>query len=195
MQKTETKRNLIGAVKDLLQSGEDFTVKDISQKAFTNVAAVNYYFGDKNTLVNIALQELIDVYREKIIETLRQDLPSSSEYIESFLTLVSQMYLENKGVIRYIVRADTGNKSKLMDSILFDEELTRLVYEKMELMTGEKNTEVQFCNYMIALSSFILPLLFECRNDEEKSTGFCITDLQSEEMRRVFVTQLMKLFT
>ncbi|NLW65263.1 MAG: TetR/AcrR family transcriptional regulator [Clostridiales bacterium] len=195
MQKSDTKRHLVDAVKELLHSGEDFTVKDISQRAYTNVAAVNYYFGDKNTLVNIALQELIDVYREKIIETLRQDMPSTNEYIESFLTLVSQMYLDNKGVIRYIVRTDTGNKPELIESFLFDDELTRLVYEKMELMTGEKRPEVQFCNYMIALSSFILPLLFECQNDDDKSSGFGLIALQSEDMRRVFVTQLMKLFT
>lgn len=194
MQKKNTKRHLIDAVKELLQSGEDFTVKDISQKAFTNVAAVNYYFGDKNTLVNIAMQELIDVYRKKIIETLRRDLPTSSEYIESFLTLVSQMYLENKGVIRYIVRTDTGNKPELIDRFLFDDELIRLVYEKMELMTGEKRPEVQFCNYMIALSSFIVPLLFECQNDDEKSISVGLMALQSEDMRRIFVTQLMKLF-
>ena len=194
MQKTETKRHLIDAVKELLQSGEDFTVKDISQRAFTNVAAVNYYFGDKNTLVNIALQELVDVYREKIIETLRQNMPSTNEYIESFLTLVAQMYLDNKGVIRYIVRTDTGNKPKLIDDFLFDEELTGLVYEKMELMTGEKRPEVQLCNYMIALSSFILPLLFECQNGDGKNSGFGLMVLQSEDMRRVFVTQLMKLF-
>lgn len=193
MQKTETKLNLITAVKELIQSGESFTVKDITQKAYTNVAAINYYFGDKNTLVNIALGEMIDEFRLIIVNELRRERTSNSEYIENFLTLVAQLYGENRGFIKYIVSNDTGDKSNFINRFLFDEELTGLVYEKMELMTGETRPEVKLCNYMIALSSFVMPLLFECQNDEG-SSGMGLSMLQSEEMREVFVAQLMKLF-
>lgn len=193
MQKTDTKQNLISAVKELIVSGESFTVKDITKKAYTNVAAINYYFGDKNTLVNLALGEIIDDYRQIVINELKRDRTSNREYIENFLTLVAQMYSANRGVIKFIVSNDTGDKSTFINRFLFDDELTGLVYDKMELMTGEKRPEVKLCNYMIALSSFIVPLLFDCQNDDGASC-MGLSMLQSEEMRSVFVLQLMKLF-
>lgn len=194
MQKTDTKQNLMKAVKELLLSGENFTVKDITSRAYTNVAAINYYFGDKNTLVNKALDEFIDDYRLTVLNALRREHKESSEYIESFLTLVSDMYRENKGIIKYLISTDTGNKGRLIDRFLFDEELTGLVYDKMERMTGEKRPEVKLCNYIIALSAFIIPLLCECQSDgEESSIGLSM--IQGDEMRGVFVTQLMKLFS
>ncbi|NCC67446.1 MAG: TetR family transcriptional regulator [Clostridia bacterium] len=194
MQKADARQNLINAARQLLIDGKPFTVKDITARAYTNVAAINYYFGDKNTLINLVLNELVEGYRKTIVETLRQEYSSPAECIEAFLTLVGEMYSENTGVIKYLVTADTGSKAKIIQSILFDEELTRLVSDKMSQMTGECRQEVQICNYLICVSSFILPLLLEVQN-ENGNFGVALSALQGEHMRRVFVSQLMKLFS
>lgn len=194
MQKPDTKQSLLAGVKELILSGESFTVKDISERAYTNVAAINYHFGSKNDLVNLALDELVENYRVTVINELKKDYSSSIEYTESFLNLIAEEYAVNKGVIKFIVSTDTGDKSRLIDRFLFDEELTDLVYERMEEMTGTKDPKVQLCNYVICLSAFIMPLLFECQNDEGGSSKGS-SMLLSDEMREVFVSQLLKLFS
>lgn len=193
MQKADARQSLINAVKELLVDGKPFTVKDITARAYTNVAAINYYFGDKNTLLNLVLEELVEGYRRTIVDTLRREYSSPAECIEAFLNLVGEMYSENTGVIKYLVTTDTGSKADIIQSILFDEELTGLVSDKMKLMTGECRQEVQICNYLICVSSFILPLLLEVQN-EDGNFGVALSALQSEHMRSVFVSQLMKLF-
>ncbi len=193
MQKADARQNLISAARELLIGGKPFTVKDITARAYTNVAAINYYFGDKNTLINLVLNELVEGYRKTIVDTLRLEYASSAECIETFLTLVGEMYSENTGVIKYLVTTDTGSKANIIQSILFDEELMGLVGEKMKQMTGECRQEVQICNYLICVSSFILPLLLEVQN-ESGNFGVALSALQGEHMRRVFVSQLMKLF-
>lgn len=194
MKKSDTKRELIESVKRLLEKGEDFTVRDIADAAFTNVAAVNYHFGDKNNLVNIAIRELIDDFKQVVIALLDREYADSRECIEAFLVLVGRMYAENKGVLRYIVRTDTGNKGELLNAFLFDEHLTRVVFEKIESMTGETRSEVKQCNYLIALSSFVLPLLFDAQFEDGAGKRGASFAMQDEQTRMVFVTQLMKLF-
>lgn len=194
MQKPDTKQSLISAVKELILSGESFTVKDISEMAYTNIAAINYHFGSKNALVNLALDEMVENYRVTVVNELKKDYGSSIEYADSFLNLIADKYSVNKGVIKFIVSTDTGDKSRLVDRFLFDEELTDLVYEKMEKMTGTKDPEVQLSNYLICLSAFIMPLLFECQSDEGGG-GKGVSMLLSDDMRGVFVSQLIKLFS
>ena len=192
-QKADARQSLVDAVRELLLSGGSFTVKDITNKAYTNVAAINYYFGDKNSLINLVLNELVAGYKKTIIDTLRQDYASSKACMESFLSVVGQLYLENKGVIRFIVNEETGNKSHYIEEILLDPELTGLVFEKMDqLNNGMSHTE-QVCNYLICVSAFVLPLLLEVQNGmDEKLMSF--SALKSQSYREVFVRQLMKLF-
>ncbi|WP_100489132.1 TetR/AcrR family transcriptional regulator [Sporolactobacillus pectinivorans] len=62
MSKTDVKEKLIQTTVDLLrESGrsEEVTSRQITEKAKTNLAMINYYFSSKDELINIAVNRLI----------------------------------------------------------------------------------------------------------------------------------------
>ena len=83
MAKLETKRSLIDATVELLKDTDTFTVSEIANRAFTNVASVNYHFQDKNNLIKIALTEIFDKLKMKIISIVQSDQDAFSEELFS----------------------------------------------------------------------------------------------------------------
>ena len=65
-----TKESIIHTTKELLKTRTNLTIKDITEASNINVAAVNYYFGSKDNLVNIVLKEVITELKTKIYNEL-----------------------------------------------------------------------------------------------------------------------------
>ena len=64
----ETTKKILDAVTELLKTNDNITIKDICDKAYINIAAVNYHFGDKDTLINMAVQNIIDDLKKQIAQ-------------------------------------------------------------------------------------------------------------------------------
>ena len=162
--KPETKRTLIDATKALLFESSSFTVKDISERAFTNVAAINYHFGDKNSLVRVALNELVDDFKQTLLETFDRPFEDNRQALEMVLQFLLEVYGKYQGAIKYILlTGDPIAETKLAEQFFFDQEFTSAFLRRLSETTGEDDPRMLFYKYSISISAFLLPMLIEGR--------------------------------
>lgn len=192
--RTDTKRVLIDSVKELLCQNESFTVKEISEKAFTNVAAINYHFGDKDSLVRIALNELLEEFKQTILTEFNREFPTGEAALEQVLQFLFETYSRYKGAIKYILLfKDPAVETRLVEKFFFDTEFIEAFMQRLSETTGETDTNLLFYRLSIVISALLFPLLIE-GSGKAASDRISLTALQNEENKKAFISTLMLLF-
>ncbi|MFA7045063.1 MAG: TetR/AcrR family transcriptional regulator, partial [Candidatus Izemoplasmatales bacterium] len=100
----DIRKNIIEATRKLIAKKTSITIRDIADACFVNVAAVNYYFGSKDRLLAIVLEEMIEEIKISIVETLNA-FPKShpvENILESMINLIYSYAIGNLGVIGYL---------------------------------------------------------------------------------------------
>jgi AcrR family transcriptional regulator len=190
----DTKRSLIEATKMLLRENETFTVKEISEKAFTNVAAINYHFGDKNSLILAALDELLEEFKQEIIVRFSVEFETAERALEDALQFLLEMYYRYKGAIKYILLFDNPDlQPRLVESFFLGSEFTAAFVQRMSDITGETDADRLFYRLSVMVSAFLLPLLIEGKGSSGEDK-ISLTALQEPENKRAFISVIMKLF-
>lgn len=189
--KTDTKRALIDATKELLKDKSGITVKEISAKAFTNVAAVNYHFGDKDALLTAALREILHTLRTELNEYLDSAEGDSTETLVGVCELLMSFFASYKGAVRYILlTADYENGGKYAEGFFFDNEFVDDVLDKISEVSGEKDRKRLFYKYTIAVSALIVPLVLDGGGDSKLG----LSELMRADNRDFFLETLGLLF-
>ena len=143
--RADTKRLLIDAAKKLLKEKGFFTVKDISEATFTNIAAINYHFSDKNSLIRTALGELVEEFKEKLLKIFDREFDTDREAIETVLNVLPEFYGQYKGAIKYILIADDPELEQgLVDSFFFDPSFAGGFIQRMPSDGGADDIRVSF---------------------------------------------------
>lgn len=190
----DTKRVLIDATKALLFETSDFTVKEIAEKAFTNVAAINYHFGDKDSLVLIALTELVEGFKQDLFENFDREFSNNVEGLEMALQFLLEAYGRYKGAIKYILLSeDPRAGTKLVEKFFLDEDFTKAFLKRISEASGITDSKLLYYRYSITISAFLFPLLIEGKSSSV-SNGTSLTALQEEENKKAFIETLMLLF-
>lgn len=190
----DTKRVLIDATKALLFETSDFTVKEIAEKAFTNVAAINYHFGDKDSLVLIALTELVEGFKQDLFENFDREFSNNVEGLEMALQFLLEAYGRYKGAIKYILLSeDPQAGTKLVEKFFLDEDFTKAFLKRISETSGITDSKLLYYRYSITISAFLFPLLIEGKSSSV-SNGTSLTALQEEENKKAFIETLMLLF-
>ncbi len=192
--KTDTKRALIDATKELIREGENFTVKDISARAFTNIAAINYHFGDKNKLVHVALSEMMDGFREVVFANFTKDFSGDEEALEEVLKFLLDVYSQYKGAIRFmLLTQDPVAEQMLIERFFFGDDFMKAFVDRLSEKSKEEDPDVLFYKLSITISAFLLPLLVEGQSSTTEDK-ISLTALQEEKNKKAFVKALMLLF-
>lgn len=192
--RADTKRVLIDAAKTLLKEQGFFTIKDISEATFTNIAAINYHFGDKNNLIREALNELIDEFKGRLLETFDREFDNDREAIETVLNLLPEFYGQYKGAIKYILIADDPDLEQgLADRFFFDSAFADSFIRRMPSEDETKDIRVLFYKYAISISAFLFPMLLEGRSSSANNM-LSLTALKDRENRDAFIKTIMLLY-
>ncbi len=101
----ETKQLLITTVKNLLCHTADIRVKDITDTAFVNIAAVNYHFDDKDKLVEVAMNEIFVDFKYEINKFKASDFTSTDKAARGFIDMILQFVTSHIGFFRRIANA------------------------------------------------------------------------------------------
>ena len=122
-----TRRRLLYATRDLLAAhGEDgFSLRDITQAAEANVAAVGYHFGSKDSLCRAVVDEALRTVIEEQAAGYRElpdDAPlEAAAFARPVISAVSGDSTETRALIRIVNRAmsdpDPGQRQR-HDAIL-----------------------------------------------------------------------------
>lgn len=88
MKNSDTKKNLLDAVTDLLEETENpegITARQIAAKANVNLALISYYYGSKDALINAAIGQLFDAAAENWQDTVDETLPAKEKLIQALI--------------------------------------------------------------------------------------------------------------
>ena len=191
--KGDTKRLLIDATKEILCERGSFTVKDITEKAFTNVAAINYHFGDKNNLVSIAIGELIDEIKDIIISVFDRKFDDDEMALNLVIDFMLEFYSHYKGAIKYILMFNNDeNDAGYIEKFFFDKNFSDTIINRIAEISHETDKDKIFYQYAILLSSFIIPLMLEGKNSSVDDK-LSLKSLSQEKNRKAFTETLLKI--
>lgn len=196
MEKNENiKAKIIDTAKTLLKTNGTFTIKDIAEACYINIAAVNYHFGSKENLLNIVTQEIIDEIKEIITENINH-LPqttSNEETIENILNLTYTFALENMGIIKYLfLNTDYQDENAhiLIREFFTDSAFTRRIYGKISESTHTRDHETLRVKYLLLFSSFAIPLFIHVLGTKNKNESL---SLKSPSFRKKYIKELLNI--
>lgn len=192
-----TKESIIHTTKELLKTRTNLTIKDITEASNINVAAVNYYFGSKDNLVNIVLKEVITELKTKIYNELL--IPSNnigkSENTELMVNkAVDLIYGFSEEYIGVIYLSFISSESQddsaniLVNEFLTDTVFLRKLLEVFSEVTGINDPLKLTAKYIILFSSFGVPLFL-------RSVIPNVTNTKFKEYKDAYVKELVKVFT
>jgi AcrR family transcriptional regulator len=198
MKKNEVVKDIIiKNTKELMRTKFNITIKDIATTSYVNIAAVNYYFGDKEKLISIVINEVIAELKETVNQALNKITVDDS--IENILTimidLIYRFALNNIGIINYVflnsnTQGDTSNL--LLKEFLSYNEFTKIILDKLSISSGESNDKALYARYMLLFSSFCIPLFVEALQTVNQNK-LAISSLQDEEFRKIYIQELLRI--
>jgi len=192
----DIKKTIIVATRKLIAEKSTITIREIADACYVNVAAVNYYFGSKDKLLSIVLEEMIGEITQTIVFQLNQfstDYPVE-KILENMINLIYNYAMSNLGVIGYLFMNVENRElaSKLFVDAFFKEgEFKAMIFQKMrESGTVQDDTSL-YARYIMLFSCFCIPLVIQILSDPESGSGLEV--LQSEKFKQQYIEELMKM--
>ncbi len=192
----EIKKSIIDATRRLISAKPSITVRDIAEACYVNVAAINYYFGSKDQLLSIVLNQLIQEIIQAVVDKLNQIPPetTSKETLELMITMIYQYAVEHVGLIDYLFM-NVENRdlaSKLfIDAFYKEGEFRTMVFRKLRESSGLQDEQALNARYVLLLSCFCIPLIIQILKVPHSEAG--IPSLENEEFRRYYIQELVKM--
>ena len=186
----QTKRDLIRTTQELLKEGNLFTIKDIAQRAYVNIAAVNYHFGDKEHLISEAIHEILTELKTELKEkALCSEPHTTEETLAGFVDLIYEFAANNIGVVKYLLLSQKEGE-EFFHLFFQDKDFTDIVFRKMEELTGISDPSVIQAKYLILFNSFLFPLFYQVWLQQERLTKLF---LYNSGMRQAYLNEMLKL--
>jgi AcrR family transcriptional regulator len=177
-----TPKSLLAAASDVFaeKGYRDATIAEICERAKANIAAVNYHFGDKETLYTEAwrhsFSESVKVYPSD--GGVSDAAPPEERLRGQVVALLRRIADENNKEF-FIVQKELANPTGLLDKVMRLE--LRPLHEKMETLVRELlgprplDLQVRFCTISI-ISQCINPMVAiknrkEKREDKDRPPG------------------------
>lgn len=194
-QNTSTKENIIKTAKNLMRTNGSFTIKELADTCFINIAAVNYHFGSKDNLLTIVLQEIIDELKDLLSKTIAElpNTKSNEVTMEKVLDVIYTYAIENIGIISYLFLQpeNQGQNSHILVKEFFsDSEFTDSIYKKIAEVTNTTDEESLRIKYLVLFSSFTIPLfiqILDMKNNDD------ISLFKTPSFKNNYIKELVKI--
>jgi AcrR family transcriptional regulator len=179
----KTCKSLLSAAVDVFaeKGYRDATIAEISGRAGTNIAAVNYHFGDKETLYR-------EAWRYAFSESIKahpadagvSDASPPEERLRGQIMALLRRVNDKKNKEFLIVSKEFANPTGLLDEIIRETllPLQKRLQEAIRELLGQQATDrqIQFCEISI-ISQCINPMVL--RREDDKGTPLGIKDLKA----------------
>lgn len=192
----EIRRTIIDATRRLISEKPSITVRDIADACFVNVAAINYYFGSKDRLLSIVLDELVQEIVQAVVDRLNRIPPETdpSATLEIMIGMIYQYAVDHVGLINYLFLnvENRDRASKLfIDTFYRKSPFKAMVFGKLRETSGLMDEEALNARYVMILSCFCIPLVLQIFQGPRDEVG--IPDLDDPEFRRHYIQELIKM--
>ncbi len=201
MKKAESTKNaIIASTIKLLRNNGDATVKEISEDAGVNIAAINYHFTDKNTLMSVVVRRILNEFKTRVdvyINTNPQSEEEITRDVKSFFDDFYQFAFDNLGIIKYVMVPSNKQLLDMCNKFFYsifsiDSEFTYKIIARISAYSHKQSQDDLKVKYMLLFSSLALPLLFKL--DLFDHTG-CKTmfPLQDPALKTKYIEQLTRI--
>lgn len=192
----DIRKNIIDVTRRLIMQKPSITIREIADACYVNVAAVNYYFGSKDRLLAIVLEEIIREIKEVVMTRLLQVPPETpiEATLEMMVDLIYSYAANNMGVLAYLimnVENRDATSREFIGAFFKESDFKRMVFDKLREATGLKNDEALTARYVLIFSCFVIPMLIQLIQLPDGGTK--IADLRNEEFKRQYIQQLVQM--
>ncbi len=162
------------------------TVRRISSQAKVNVAAINYYFGSKEDLIEEVFKKLSEKLDSQFDVLFQEDLECNKR-LHEFCFGIMEFMIDFPGLINYMFSTSlqkNGNKHTL-----FHNEASRQerVFKLLAHCTGTSDPTILSMKSGILYSSILHPIV----SQQHKSSGNSGVDFHNPEFRRNYIKLLV----
>ncbi len=200
MKKTEfTKNAIITSTIKLLKANGKVTIKEICEDAGVNIAAINYHFTDKKTLISVVIRRTVSDFKriaDDLVSRLADLHSHPEEVISDFFNSCNDFCVENLNVINFMLSPENEEYNKFFNKTIIqmfsiDSDFCYKVIEHMRSTSIESDEELK-ARYLLILSMFITPFFSTFNIVNGRSFGR-FYKLDDEEFKRVYVSQIVKI--
>ena len=190
------KKAIIETTRELMSHKSSITIRDIADACYVNIAAVNYYFGSKDYLLSLVLDQIINEITHAIIDRLER-IPLNTPIEESLEIMINMIYgyaLENVGLFGYLFM-NVENRdlaSKLFIEAFFKKgEFKDMVFKKLRESSGLQDEQALYARYVLLFSCFCIPLVIQILTESQSEQQ--IPGLKNDEFRKNYINELIKM--
>lgn len=155
-QKNARERIKVAAEKLFVQKGFAATkIRDITSQAEVNSALLNYYFGSKEKMLEIIIQESLSKFLEVISEHFNTQSMSIHQKLDFFVTRCIDLLIENPDIPLFIINELNNNQKHLNHNKYPKLQKTtksiKLFFEELEQMVNA-NSKTKVDSFQIILN-------------------------------------------
>lgn len=200
MKKTEyTKNAIIDSTIKLLKANGKVTIKEICDDAGVNIAAINYHFTDKKTLLSVVIRRTVSDFK-KIADDLVSKLYSLYEHpeevVSDFFNSCYTFCVENINVINFMLAPENKEYNEYFNKTICqmfsaDSEFCYKVIDHMRTTSLLGVAELK-AKYLVLLSAFVTPFFstFNLVNGSSIGKLFALDD---ENFKKCYIDRIVKI--
>lgn len=184
-----TKDRIVNATLDIIseEGFQNVTIRKIAAIAGVNVAAVNYHFGSKDTVINEALN-MVTIQLVEAFRCLKSSELDPAVRLECFVRQYSQVILEYPDIIRNFISQSLHKNSVRVEYQEY------LKHEGIALIAGtiagirpDESQTVHYLRTLHLLSALSFPILMG-----ERITEITGLQLNTPELSNGYIEILLK---
>lgn len=187
-QKISTKEKIILAAIDCIEKEgiQEITIRRIARQAGVNSAAINYYFGTKEKLVDLALNRTLDEMTKMPAENLDRDELEPRERLQAFLETFMGGAIQWPGIAKahlYAPLMQDNYKTLFVKrfNALLDDVMTKIKGLKLRYKGQDLKLIVPQMMSAVTVPG-LMPGLF---------SGFSQLNFEDRETRKIYVSDLI----
>ncbi|WP_176544919.1 TetR/AcrR family transcriptional regulator [Bacillus cereus] len=189
MENPDPKERIIQVTLEIIgtQGTDKVTIREIASRVGVNVAAVNYYFGSKNNLIQQSMQYFADKMQEAFSNFQQKEIPLKDK-LYLFLTTFAETAVTYPGVVKSLVNQMMEN-GEFHSKIALTMEKGSATIEQVigQLIQSTDKKKLSFITLQL-MSSIIYPILMSTQLP--MLYGF---DYREKEAREEYIRSSMEL--
>jgi len=164
----DTRGKILSAAIDILGQKGDFTIREITEKAGVNVASINYYFGNKNSLLKEVENYYSGILYRIQYEILRNESLTPYEKLFKWAKSLIEFILERPAIITLIVSVvneEKDYKPLLIEKIYLNKDIQVAIQTIIRDSTGIEDEKILGYKFLQIFSGVLGPVISKLVSD------------------------------
>lgn len=159
---TDTKSKIFQTAIDIVGLKGEVTIKEITEKAGVNIAAINYHFGNKNNLLREVENYYTDLLYNMQNEVLVNEKLSPPEKLVQWAKVLVDFMFKYPALVAFIVNIVTEDKNynpAIIKNIYLNSDLQNAVKNIIHESTGIQEEKMLNYKYLQIFSGILGPVV------------------------------------